>query len=197
MRKFLTALFIIALQFTANAAEVPRANIDEAERYFNNSYIHFMRRDYRDAQVYLDQAIRENTYMVDYYLLSALNLNRMGYSDEAMNALNGYLEVRPLDVSAPRISRVFDEQNSVLRSVLGTAPIPVSWRYAESNVQSEWNTGYTRPFSIRGLGKVRALGQTICIPDQFGNKIYIRNSGRNLFSSIFKFIIIYLYLIFF
>ncbi len=180
MRKFLTALFIIALQFTANAAEVPRANIDEAERYFNNSYIHFMRRDYRDAQVYLDQAIRENTYMVDYYLLSALNLNRMGYSDEAMNALNGYLEVRPLDVSAPRISRVFDEQNSVLRSVLGTAPIPVSWRYAESNVQSEWNTGYTRPFSIRGLGKVRALGQTICIPDQFGNKIYIRNSGRNL-----------------
>lgn len=173
-------MFLFSFAVISHAAEVPRANLDEAERFFNNAYIHFMRRDYRDAQVYLDQAIRENTYMVDYYLLSALNLNRMGYADEAMTALNGYLEVRPLDVSAPRISRNFDEQDRVLRSVLGTAPIPVSWRYAESNVQSEWRTGYTRPFSIRGLGKVRSLGSTVCIPDQFGDKIYIRQQGRNI-----------------
>ncbi|MBQ3345617.1 MAG: hypothetical protein IJG39_00855 [Synergistaceae bacterium] len=179
MRKFLTALLLLTLAVPAKSAEVPRADIDEAERYFNNAYIHFMRRDYRDAQVYLDQAIRQNTYMVDYYLLAALNLNRMGYTDEAMTSLNGYLEVRPLDVSAPRIKRNFDEQDGVLRSVLGTAPIPVSWRYSESNVQSEWNTGYTRPFSIRGLGKARSLGNTICIPDQFGDKIYIRQDGRN------------------
>ena len=184
MRKFMTALFIFAIFISANAAEIPRANIDEAERYFNNSYIHFMRRDYRDAQVYLDQAIRENTYMVDYYLLSALNLNRMGYTDEAVRALNGYLEVRPMDVSAPRISRNFDEQDRVLRLVLGTAPVPVSWRYAESNIQSEWHTGYTRPFSIRGLGKVRSLGQTVCIPDQFGDKIYVRQTGRNIIGSL-------------
>ncbi|MBQ3399103.1 MAG: hypothetical protein IJG51_09460, partial [Synergistaceae bacterium] len=105
MRKFLTALLLLTLAVPAKSAEVPRADIDEAERYFNNAYIHFMRRDYRDAQVYLDQAIRQNTYMVDYYLLAALNLNRMGYTDEAMTSLNGYLEVRPLDVSAPRIKR--------------------------------------------------------------------------------------------
>ena len=180
MRKFLSILMLLTLTLPAYSAEVPRANIDEAERYFNNAYIHFMRRDYRDAQVYLDQAIRQNTYMVDYYLLAALNLNRMGYTDEAMTSLNGYLEVRPLDVSAPRIKRNFEEQDGVLRSVLGTAPIPVSWRYSESNVQSEWNTGYTRPFSIRGLGKVRSLGNTICIPDQVGDKIYVRQDGRNL-----------------
>lgn len=180
MRKLFITLFSLALTLPAFSAEVPRADIDEAERYFNNAYIHFMRRDYRDAQVYLDQAIRQNTYMVDYYLLAALNLNRMGYTDEAMTALNGYLEVRPLDVSAPRIHRNFTEQDDVLRSVLGTAPIPVSWRYAESNVQSEWNTGYTRPFSIKGLGKVKSLGNTVCIPDQFGDKIYIRQHGRNL-----------------
>ncbi|MBQ7168776.1 MAG: hypothetical protein IJR63_02595 [Synergistaceae bacterium] len=179
MRKFFTALLLCVIVTSSHAAEVPRADIDEAERYFHNAYIHFMRRDYRDAQVYLDQAIRQNTYMVDYYLLAALNLNRMGYTDEAMTALNGYLEVRPLDVSAPRIYRNFDEQDRVLRSVLGTAPIPVSWRYSESNVQSEWSTGYTRPFSIRGLGKVRSLGTTICIPDQFGDKIYIRQAGRS------------------
>ena len=179
MRRFLTAFFFLMLITASHAAEVPRADIDEAERYFHNAYIHFMRRDYRDAQVYLDQAIRQNTYMVDYYLLAALNLNRMGYTDEAMTALNGYLEVRPLDVSAPRIHRNFDEQDRVLRSVLGTAPIPVSWRYAESNVQSEWNTGYTRPFSIKGLGKAKSLGQTICLPDQFGDRIYIRQHGRS------------------
>ncbi len=137
-------------------------------------------RDYRDAQVYLDHSIRENTYMIDYYLLSALNLNRMGYLDESMNALNGYLEVRPLDVSAPRIKRVFSEQNDVLRTILATAPIPVSWRYSESNIQSEWNTGYTRPFSIRGLGKVKALGRTVCIPDQLGNKLYIKHDTHNI-----------------
>ncbi|MBR0257700.1 MAG: hypothetical protein IJQ58_08185, partial [Synergistaceae bacterium] len=125
MRKFAVIILILSYAITSHAAEVPRANIDEAERLFNNAYIHFMRRDYRDAQVYLDQAMRENIYMVDYYLLSALNLNRMGYTDEAMNALRGYLEVRPLDVSAPRIARNFDEQDSVLRSVLDTAPIPV------------------------------------------------------------------------
>lgn len=179
MKKIFAALLLLSAITPSHAAEVPRADIDEAERYFHNAYIHFMRRDYRDAQVYLDQAIRQNTYMVDYYLLAALNLNRMGYTDEAMTALNGYLEVRPLDVSAPRIRRNFNEQDDVLRSVLGTAPIPVSWRYAESNVQSEWQTGYTRPFSIRGLGKARSLGLTICIPDQFGNKLYIRQTGRN------------------
>ena len=184
MRKVFTALIFSLLVTVSYAAEVPRANLDEAERFFHNAYIHFMRRDYRDAQVYLDQAIRENTYMVDYYLLAALNLNRMGYTDESMTALSGYLEVRPLDVSAPRIYRNFDEQDRVLRSVLGTAPIPVSWRYSESNVQSEWSTGYTRPFSIRGLGKVRSLGTTICIPDQFGDKIYIRQAGRNLLGGI-------------
>ena len=73
MRKIFTALIFSLLVGVAHSAEVPRANLDEAERFFNNAYIHFMRRDYRDAQVYLDQAIRENTYMVDYYLLSALS----------------------------------------------------------------------------------------------------------------------------
>ena len=153
MRKFLLMLsIIIALEHPALSAEIPRANLDESERYFNNAYVHFMRREYRDAQVYLDQAIQQNTYLVDYYLMSALNLSRMGETDTALSSLRSYLEVRPMDTSAPRMERVFDEQDRVLRSVLGTAPIPVSWRYAETTVQSEWNTGYTRPYSrpVRG-----------------------------------------------
>ena len=179
-------MLFIFLEVPAYSAQIPRANLDESERYFNNAYIHFMRRDYRDAQVYLDQAIKENTYLVDYYLMSALNLSRMGETDTALSSLNSYLEVRPMDTSAPRMARIFDEQDRVLRSVLGTAPIPVNWRYAETTVQTEWNTGYTRPFSIKGLGKVRALGEIVSIPDQFGDKIYIRQGSRNLVSGAFS-----------
>lgn len=183
-------IFIILLSVlftsTAYSAQPQRANIDEAERYFNNAYVHFMQRNYSDAQNYLDQAINLNTYMIDYYILSALNLDRLGDTESASNALNSYIEVRPRDNSAPYIQRNFSEQNNILRSVLGTAPIPVSWRYAESNVQTEWNTGYTRPFSIKGLGKVKALGEIITIPDTFGNKLYIRQGTRNLISGSFS-----------
>ena len=84
MRKFLlTLLILICLAESSYSAQIPRANLDESERYFNNAYIHFMRRDYRDAQVYLDQAIQQNTYLVDYYIMSALNLGRMGETDTA------------------------------------------------------------------------------------------------------------------
>ena len=174
--------FFIIFLFSASCAycaDIPRADLDEAERFFNNAYVHFMRRDYRDAQTYLDYAIQNNTYMVDYYLLSSLNLNQMGDTDASLNALNSYLEVRPMDVSAPRILRVLNEQNDVLRAVMGTAPVPESWRFSENTVQSEWKTGYTRPFSIRGLGKIKALGNTVCIPDTLGNRLYIHQSGNS------------------
>ncbi|MBQ7221033.1 MAG: hypothetical protein IJS28_08645 [Synergistaceae bacterium] len=187
MRKFLLAAVIFTCLIKPSySAEVPRANLDESERYFNNAYIHFMRRDYRDAQVYLDQAIQQNTYLVDYYLMSALNLARSGETDAALSSLRSYLEVRPMDSSAPRIARIFEEQDNVLRSVLGTAPIPVSWRYAETTVQTEWNTGQTRPFSIKGLGKLRALGEVVTVPDQFGDKLFIRQGSRNLVSGTFS-----------
>ena len=187
MRKFLLTLTLtFGIALPSHSAEIPRANLDESERYFNNAYVHFMRREYRDAQVYLDQSIQQNTYLVDYYMMSALNLSRMGETDTALSSLRSYLEVRPMDSSAPRMERVFDEQDRVLRSVLGTAPIPVSWRYGESTVQSEWNTGYTRPFSIKGLGKLRALGNVVSIPDQFGDKLYVRSLTRGLVSEAFS-----------
>ena len=179
MRKILliTITIFTCLAAVSHSAEIPRADLDEAERYFNNAYVHFMRRDYREAQVYLDHSITENTYMVDYYLLSALNLNRLGDTEGAMSALRNYLEVRPLDESAPRIQKTFEELDGILRTVLGTAPIPVSWKAAQSTVQTEWNTGWTRPFSIKGMGKIRALGTTVCIPDTFGDKIYIHQGA--------------------
>ena len=185
MRKFLFFITFFSLLTEINAAEIPRANLDEAERYFNNAYVHFMRRDYREAQMYLDYAINANTYMVDYYLLSALNLSRMGDTEGSMSAIKSYLEVRPMDDSAPRIQNYFDEQDRILRTVLGTAPVPVSWRSAQTTVQTEWDTGYTRPFSIKGLGKISTLGEIVSIPDTFGNKLYVRNGSKTLIAGSF------------
>ena len=42
MRKVFTALIFSLLVTVSYAAEVPRANLDEAERFFHNAYIHFM-----------------------------------------------------------------------------------------------------------------------------------------------------------
>lgn len=194
MRKYLLLFIFFIFSFLTpdplllteiNAAEIPRANLDEAERFFNNAYVHFMRRDYREAQLYLDHAINENTYMVDYYLLSSLNLSRMGDTEGAMSAIKSYLEVRPMDDSAPRIRNYFEEQDRVLRAVLDTVPLPVSWRSAETTVQTEWDTGYTRPFSIKGLGKISTLGEIVSIPDTFGDKLYVRNPSKNLVAGSF------------
>ncbi|MDY6399207.1 MAG: hypothetical protein SPL10_01260 [Synergistales bacterium] len=194
MRKYLLLFIFFIFSFLMpdplllteiNAAEIPRANLDEAERFFNNAYVHFMRRDYREAQLYLDHAINENTYMVDYYLLSSLNLSRMGDTEGAMSAIKSYLEVRPMDDSAPRIRNYFEEQDRVLRAVLDTVPLPVSWRSAETTVQTEWDTGYTRPFSIKGLGKISTLGEIVSIPDTFGDKLYVRNPSKNLVAGSF------------
>lgn len=189
MRKFFMLIIFTTLTISTwppkilHGAEIPRANLDDAERYFNNAYVHFMRRDYRDAQVYLDQALQENLYMIDYYLLSALNLSRMGDTEGAMSSIRSYLEVRPLDESAPRISRVFDEQDRILRNVINTTPVPVSWKFAKTTVQSLWETGYTRPFSIRGMGKVKALGNVVCIPDTFGDNLYVKASSNSIVST--------------
>ncbi len=181
MLKFLLLFFLSAS--CAYSAEIQRADLDASERLFNNAYVHFMRRDYRDAQTYLDYAIQNNTYMVDYYLLSALNLNRMGDSEGSVEAIMNYLEVRPMDVSAPRIMNVMNEQNDVLRAVMGTAPVPERLRFSQTTVQNEWKTGYTRPFNIKGLGKIKSLGNTVCIPDTLGNVLYIRqNDSSGIFT---------------
>ena len=91
MRKFFIALiFLIILIISAACScsgsyaadgsipQVPRAQLDESERYFNRAYMYFMERDYWNALDYLEGALRANTYLVDYYLLKGLTLQRIG-----------------------------------------------------------------------------------------------------------------------
>ncbi len=177
MRKFLTPIAILILILSESfsfAAEIRRANLDEAETSFTNAYLYMMNRDYWNAQTDLDQALKYNTYLVDYYLLTALNQNSMGNSPESLRALNSYLEVRTQDPSAPRILRSLEEQANIIDMIINTMPFPVNWRLSRTDVQNYWETGYRRPLSITGMGKIKALGELVCISDTFGSKIYIR-----------------------
>ena len=187
MRKTILVMMTAVACLTAPrawAAELPRAQLDESERHFNRAYGYFLGRDYWAAQDYLDRALKANTYLVDYYLLSALNLQRMGEGDEARAALTGYLEVRPMDGTALRIMKGFVEQDRTLQMIVGSRPLALRWQFSQPDLQTEWRTGLTRPISIKGLGKVKALGDVLCLADTLGNQVCLRSRGEGAFRSI-------------
>ena len=157
------------------AAEMPRAQLDEAERQFTRAYLHLMDRDYWSALDYLDRALRANTYLVDYYLLSGLALQRTGDGEGARAALANYLEVRPMDSTVPRIARNFVEQDRLLRSILGTRPLLPRWQLSKPDLQTELGLPLARPFNVRGMGKASALGETLCVADTLGDQVYLRS----------------------
>ena len=156
------------------AAEMPRAQLDESERQFTRAYLHLMDRDYWSALDYLDRALRANTYLVDYYLLSGLTLQRTGDGEGARAALANYLEVRPMDSSVPRIARSFVEQDRQLRSILGTRPLLPRWQLSKPDLQTELGLPLAHPFNVMGMGKASALGETLCIADTLGDRVYLR-----------------------
>ena len=187
MRKIFLAILIIILGFDIfagnlyaadNQIQIPRAQLDESETAFTNAYVYFLNRDYWNAQTFLEQALSLNTYLVDYYLMTALTLDREGGGINAFSALASFLEVRPLDSSAPLISLSMSEQDNILDSILNTAPFRMSWRLARTDVQNLWDTGYRRPLSITGMGKIKSLGELVCISDTFGGRVYIRPGLR-------------------
>ena len=168
----------------AQGAELPRAQLDESERHFTRAYSCFMERDYWNALDYLDRALKANTYLVDYYLMSGLALQRAGDGDGARAALAYYLEVRPMDRSVPRIARHAVDQDRMLRAVLGSRPLSIRWQMSVLDMAGEWRTGFTRPFSVRGLGKVEALGGVLCLSDTLGDRVFLLPSGGREFRVI-------------
>ena len=179
IQKFLIITFLIYASIYASVAHAaalqpPRANLDESEVYFTNAYLYFMSRNYWSTQNNLDRALGSNTYLVDYYLLNGLTLDRIGDGNGALASLNRYLEVRPLDPSVPRITKNISEQNAILNLIPGTAPVPAGWKFSRTDIMTEWNTGFTRPLSVKGMGKIKSLGQTVCISDTFGDRVYIK-----------------------
>ena len=176
----LSAAFLCAFERSACAAEFPRAQLDESERYFTHAYVNFLERSYGEASDYLERALRANTYFVDYYLLKGLTMNRLGDYRAGRDALTYYLEVRPMDPTAPRILSHAIAQQRDLRRALSDFALPIRWRTSEVDLQSELGLGALRPFNVKGLGKAEAFGSSLCLADTLGDRVYFRKkaSGR-------------------
>ncbi|MDR1621946.1 MAG: hypothetical protein LBS00_06200 [Synergistaceae bacterium] len=155
----------------ASGADLPRAQLDEAERYFTEAYMRFLDRDYWGTSDYLDRALKANTYLVDYYLMKGLTSNRTGDYGGGREALSYYLEVRPMDFTAPRILSYAIAQQRELRRVLGTSALSTRWQVSRTDLQNEFELGMFRPFSVRGMGKADAWGSSLCIADTLGNRV--------------------------
>ena len=159
------------------AADFPRAQLDESERYFTEAYMRFLARDYWGASDYMDRALKANTYLVDYYLLKGLTSNRIGDYSGGREALAYYLEVRPMDSAAPRILSYTIAQQRDLRRILGTTTLSARWRLSRPDFQTEFDLGVLRPFSTSGLGKAEAWGKSLCITDTLGDRVYFKKEG--------------------
>ena len=176
-RTTLIIFFSCAFAFSAFAAEVPRIQLDEAERHFNEAYRRFLARDYWRAQDSLALALRANTFLIDYYLMTGLVMARKGNYGAGREALEYYLEVRPLDDTANRILSYMITQQRALQRILSPSPLPMRWQVFRTDLQSELDLGYTRAFSVRGLGKVSMWGSNLFLADTLGNRVIYRNEA--------------------
>ncbi|GHS88554.1 hypothetical protein AGMMS49957_10270 [Synergistales bacterium] len=177
--KILTVVLFFAWAFASArqglAAEFPRAQLDESERYYTEAYMRFLDRDYWGALDYLDRALKINTYLVDYYLLRALVMQRIGDYGASREALAYYMEVRPMDSTAPRILNYMIAQQRYVRQFAGSSSVSARWRFSKPDILREFNMGYLRAMSAAGLGKADSLGAALCVSDTLGDKIFFRS----------------------
>jgi hypothetical protein len=159
----------------ALAAELPRAQLDESERHYTAAYELFLNRVYWGALDYLERALRVNTYLVDYYLLRGLTMARTGDYGGGREALAYYMEVRPMDVSAPRILSNLIGQQRDMRRAAGAAALSARWRFSKPDLQTEFGLGNFRPYNVRGLGKADAWGSALCLSDTLGGSVYFQS----------------------
>ncbi|MDR1875012.1 MAG: hypothetical protein LBQ90_08405 [Synergistaceae bacterium] len=162
----------------AFSGEVPRARLDESERHFSRAYSYYLDRDYWSTLDYLDRALKVNTYMVDYYLLRGLTMNRIGDLATGRESLSYYLEVRPRDTAMPMIlSHVIGLQRD-MRALVGLSPLSARWRIDPVDLQTEFELGYFKPFSLAGLARVDAFGSVLCLADTTRNRVYVAYPGK-------------------
>jgi hypothetical protein len=174
-------MFFIGAAF---GADLPRAQLDESERFFTEAYLRFLNRDYWGTSDYLDRALKANTYLVDYYLMKGLTMNRTGDYGAGREALAYYLEVRPMDFTAPRILSYAIGQQRELRRVLGTSALSARWQITRPDFQNEFGLGTFRPLSVSGMGKADAWGSALCISDTLGDRVDFYTTGTPGIKSI-------------
>ena len=179
---------LIVLSFFSSAhsfaAVLPSAQREEAEKYFGRGYENFLNRQYSEALFNLDHALKLNTYLVDYYLLKGLVLNRLGQTEDAIKSLKYFLEVRPEDIHAPRILERLQKENAFVKSFLLGDPVPTKSVSSKKDLKSVLDLGFLRTLNARGLGKGGETGGTLFIADTLGGTLWFRRTEQDPFMNL-------------
>lgn len=180
--------FCIVLLFQASvmeAAVLPPANREEAEKYFGSAYGKYCERDYFGALGDLDRALKLNTFLVDYYLMQGLVLHRIGRTDDALKSLRYFLEVRPMDVAVPRVLARFEEEGRFLGDVLSGRPVFSRAASALRDLKASLGLPVLQNLGIKGLGKAESSPSgRLAVADVLGDRLWVRNRGERAFSGI-------------
>ena len=178
----LTTNFIEGAEASPAAApmgtSIPPARIEEAELAFMRAWKHFTTRNYWQALNFLDQAQKANIFLVDVYYLRGLILRRIGDFDLASKSLSSFLEVRTRDVVVPNILKGISENKSELGLLVSESIYPIRWNVSRVNLYESFDTGYRRPYSSSGFGKLSGFDSDLCFPDTIGNEVFYRTKGR-------------------
>ncbi|MCL1876141.1 MAG: hypothetical protein FWF87_07805 [Synergistaceae bacterium] len=181
MLEDLTARFAKSADLSPASAPVgtsiPPARIEEAEIAFMRAWKHFIMRNYWQALSFLDQAQKANIFLVDVYYLRGLILRKIGEFSLASKSISNFLEVRTRDLIAPNVLKGISENKSELELIISESSYPVRCNVSQSNIYDSLNTGYFRPYSSKGLGKLSGFNSDLCFPDTIGNQVFFRTNG--------------------
>ena len=160
-----SAFFLLFLLFLCSsptdASLLPTADREGSERFFSVAYDNFLNRAYDPALENLDNALKLNTYFVDYYLMRGLVLHRLGRTDEAVKAIRYYLEVRPRDSAAPRILERYRNEQLFVNEFLTGEPLQSTIISSEKDVKKAFSLGVLQTLGVRGLGKVASYADGV------------------------------------
>ncbi len=181
----LLALFLFFLPCSPLSGNtLPFARREDAEKFFGRAYDHFLKRNYSDALGDLDQALKLNTYLVDYYLLKGLVLNRMGQTEDAVKSLKYFLEVRPKDLHAPRILERLQDEKIFLSNILSGEPIATRAIPSKKDLKTVLGLGLLQNLNAKGLGKAGESGGALFIADTLGGTLWFRRTEKDPFLSL-------------
>ena len=175
LRFLVCTVFLLLFYDTSGAQEIspPPANRIEAQRYLFQAYDMYAKNRFPEALAYLDRAIEENTYLIDYYLMRALVLRRIGDFSKARKEMAYYLEVRPGDPIPQRIERNLEKLELFAEEALrGVLPRE---NYVLEKVPLKSLFGVTPMMrkNMAGAGKIGIFGNNLFLPDTLGNQLYM------------------------
>ena len=180
-----SAFFLLFLFFLysnpTDASLLPAADREGSERFFSVAYDNFLKRAYAPALENLDNALKLNTYFVDYYLMRGLVLHRLGRTDEAVKSIRYYLEVRPRDSAAPRILERYRNEQLFVNEFLTGEPLQSTIISSVKDVKKAFSLGILQTLGVRGLGKVASYADGVFLADTLGNRVGFRLPGEDLF----------------